>query len=54
MAVQLSMLGSYLPPVFKGPLAVPPPQTIISPPVQTAVLKDRAEGALVVVVAVQV
>ena len=30
-----------------------PPQTIISLPVQTAVWKSRAEGALVVLVAVQ-
>jgi len=36
VAVQLFVLGLYLPPVFKkGPLV--PPQTIISLPVQTAV-----------------
>jgi hypothetical protein len=27
----------YLPPVFKSPLVLSPPQTIISPPAQTAV-----------------
>ena len=54
VAVQLSVLGLYLPPVFKwlGPL-VSPPQTIISLPVQTAVCKFRPPGALVVLVAVQ-
>jgi hypothetical protein len=35
VAVQLSVVGSYLPPVFVG--GFPPPQTIISLPVQTAV-----------------
>ena len=45
VAVQLSVLGSYLPPV-------PPFQTIISLPVQTAA-EIRGEGALVVLVAVQ-
>ena len=37
VAVQLSVLGLYLPPVFKRPSDVSPPQTIISLPVQTAV-----------------
>jgi hypothetical protein len=37
VAVQLSVLGLYLAPVFRKPLALPPPQTIISLPVQTAV-----------------
>ena len=37
VAVQLSVLGLYLPPVFKGLLPSTPPQTIISLPVQTAV-----------------
>ena len=36
MAIQLSVLGLYLPPVFKE-LPLYPPQTIISLPVQTAV-----------------
>jgi hypothetical protein len=49
VAVQLSVLGLYRPPVFK-PV---PPQTIISLPVQTAVCEFRALGALVVLVAVQ-
>jgi hypothetical protein len=37
VAVQLSVLGLYLPPVFKRPSLPYPPQTIISLPVQTAV-----------------
>jgi hypothetical protein len=37
VAVQLSVLGLYLPPVFKTPLLPSPPQTIISLPVHTAV-----------------
>ncbi len=54
VAVQLSVLGLYLPPVLrKLPLSSPPPQTIISLPVHTAVCPARAEGALVVLVAVQ-
>ena len=52
VAIQLSVLGLYLPPVFK-PRHGSPPQTIISLPVQTAVCKYRAEGALVVLVGVQ-
>ena len=35
VAVQLSMLGLYLPPVFKSPMSPAPPQTIILLPVQT-------------------
>jgi hypothetical protein len=35
--VQLSVLGSYLPPVFKKFVWLAPPQTIISVPVHTAV-----------------
>jgi hypothetical protein len=54
VAVQLSLMGLYLPPVFKKGLPSPfPPQTIISLPVQTAVCQYRPTGALVVVVAVQ-
>ena len=37
VAVQLSVLGLYLPPVFKKLMPANPPQTIISLPVQTAV-----------------
>ena len=37
VAVQLSVLGLYLPPVLKEPLLLAPPQTIIWLPVQTAV-----------------
>ena len=54
VAVQLSVLGLYLPPVFKPVPSPYPPQTIISLPVQTAVWRNRAEGALMVLVAVQV
>jgi hypothetical protein len=53
VAVQLSVPGSYLPPVLKELLAFVPPQTIIRLPVHTAVCRDRAAGALVVPVAVQ-
>jgi hypothetical protein len=53
VAVQVSVLGLYLPPVLKTPLASAPPQTIISLSVHTAVWWIRAEGALVVLVAVQ-
>ena len=52
VAVQLSVPGLYLPPVFKGG-PDRPPQTIISLPVQTAVCRLRPAGALVVLVAVQ-
>jgi hypothetical protein len=48
--------AQYLPPVFKTFAGFPPwrpPHTIISPPVQTAVWPSRAEGALVVLVAIQ-
>ena len=48
VAIQLSVVGSYLPPVF-----VPLPQTIISLPVQTAVWSCRPVEALVVLVTVQ-
>src|SRR6476646_5428334 len=53
VAVQVSVLGLYLPPVFNPPLLPTPPHTIISLPVHTAVCEYRAEGALVVLVAVQ-
>ena len=53
VAVQLFVLGLYLPPVLKGVPGMPPPQTIISLPVQTAVCSNRVTGALVVLVAVQ-
>ena len=51
---QLSVTGSYLPPVAKGKLPAPPPHTIISVPVQIALWPARPTGALVVLVAVQV
>jgi hypothetical protein len=47
------MAASYLPPVFNWPLKSLPPQTIISVSVQTALGTSRAEGALVVLVGVQ-
>jgi hypothetical protein len=53
MAVQLSVVGLYLLPVFKKLLLPYPPQTIISLPVQTAVWNARAAGAPVVLMAVQ-
>jgi hypothetical protein len=37
VAIQLSVLGLYLPPVLKLPSPTIPPQTIISPPVQIPV-----------------
>ena len=54
VAVQLSVLGLYFPPVLKTLLALYPPHTIISVPVHTAVCWARASGALVLVVGVQV
>src|SRR5437867_4413409 len=54
VAVHVSALGLYCPPVFKRLPKSNPPQTIISLPVQTAVCNSRASGALVVLVAVQV
>jgi hypothetical protein len=53
VAVQLSVAGSYLPPLFRAVEATAPPQTIISLPVHTAVWKSRTSGAFVVLVAVQ-
>jgi hypothetical protein len=50
VAVQLFVLGLYLPPVLPPPN---PPHTIISLRVQTAVWRYRAVGALAVLVAVQ-
>ena len=54
VAVQLSMLALYLPPVFKSVLLPTPPQTIISLPVHTAVWALRPSGTFVLLVAVQV
>jgi hypothetical protein len=53
VGVQLFVLGLYLPPVFTSLGKATPPQTIISEPVQTAVWKFLASGALLVVVAIQ-
>ena len=55
VGVQLSVLGLYLPPVFKPLMrSVVPPQTIISLPVHTAVGSIRPSGAFVMLVAVHV
>src|SRR5438067_230106 len=54
VAVQLSVMGLYLPPVFNcGGPSGSPPHTIISVPVHTAVCQIRASGALVALVTVQ-
>src|ERR1043166_7502219 len=46
VALQLSVIGLYLPPVFTSlPLTSKPPHTIISLPVQMAVESARAVGA---------
>jgi len=45
----VSVLGLYLPPL----LSATAPQMIISLPVHTAVCPDRADGALIVLVLVQ-
>ena len=50
VAVQLSVLGLYLPPVFKNAVISRPPQMIISLPVHTAVCPSRGSGALVMLV----
>ena len=46
--------AQYLPPVLKTLTLLYPPQTIISPPVQTAACQKRASGAPLVLVAVQI
>src|SRR5439155_223042 len=53
VAVQVFVVGLYLPPLFTEPPPVSPPQTIISLPVQTAVCPHRPVGALVVLVSIQ-
>ena len=53
VTVQPSVVGLYLPPVFKSPETPLPPQTIISLPVHTAVAMNRAAGVLLMLVAVQ-
>ena len=54
VAVQLSVVGLYLPPVLRAVLpSGVPPHTIISVPVQTILCRALAEGAPVVEVAVQ-
>jgi hypothetical protein len=54
VAVQLSVMGLYFPPVLRKLIMLSyPPQTIISLPLQTAVCSNRASGALAVLVAVQ-
>src|SRR5207302_10237929 len=53
LAVQRSVLGLYLPPVFSSPPSYPP-HTTISVPVQTAVCDSRPVGALLVLVGTHV
>jgi hypothetical protein len=54
VAIQLSVLGLYLPPVFKKPVGeFKPPHTIISLPAQTAACRIRPSGASVMLVTVQ-
>jgi hypothetical protein len=54
IALQVSVLGSYPPPVVKkAELPLYPLQMIISLPVQTAVCSDRPAAALTVLVGVQ-
>ena len=53
VGVQLSVLGLYLPPLFKLPEELSPPHTIISLSAQTAVCPSLPIGALVVEVAIQ-
>jgi hypothetical protein len=52
VGVKADATAQYLPPVCNS-VTLYPPQTIISVPVQTAVCSVRAEGAFVVLVAVQ-
>lgn len=55
VGVQLSVPGSYLPPVLRVLYGVLyPPHTIISLLVQTAVCQTRTSGALVILVEVHV
>ena len=53
VGVGLGGTAQYLVPVFRPPPCPPPPKMIISLPVQTAVCEARAEGALEVLVAIQ-
>ena len=53
VAVQLFVIGLYLPPVLNSVGSLVPPHTTISLPVHIAVAPYRAAGALVVLVAVQ-
>jgi hypothetical protein len=54
VAVQVSVLGLYLPPWFVTKRPSNPPQMIISTPVHTALWSARGVGALARLVAVQV
>lgn len=54
VVAQLSVVGSYLPPLLKKlPAPFHPPQMIISLPVHTALCRDRGDGALMVLVEIQ-
>lgn len=54
MAVQVSVIGLYLPPVRTKSVPSYPPQIIISVPVQTAEWALRGAGALLTEVGIQV
>jgi len=55
MAVQVSVLGLYLPPVFRMPvMLLCPPQTIISLPSQHAKCTLRWSGAFTMLMGVHV
>ena len=53
VGTQISVTGSYRAPELIGLSLVPPPQTIISLPVQSAVCTNRAVGAFTVLVELQ-
>src|SRR5947199_173748 len=53
IGVQVSDVGSYLPPVLNVS-PYPPPKTIISLPVQMVVCVSRGDGALIVLIGLQI
>ena len=53
VAAQVFAAGLYFPPVFNDVLDCRPPQMIISVPVQIAVCDRRKDGALIVLVGLQ-
>src|SRR5215475_7226101 len=50
----VSVFGLYRPPLLVSPMLSPPPQMIISLPVQTAVCEDRPVGAFTTLIGRQV